>query len=112
VVKSKQPECEFYIDQGLSIQEGTKVWVALRPEKIRISKQSVGNGTANSITGMVHDIGYLGGISTYRVQVSENQLIEITSQNHQRPKDGNQAIDWEEDVFLSWEPSSSVVLTR
>jgi putrescine transport system ATP-binding protein len=112
VVQCKQPECEFYIDHGLSIQEGTKVWVALRPEKIRISKQSVGNGTRNSFTGMVRDIGYLGGTSTYRVQVSENHLIEITSQNQQRPKDGNLAIDWEEEVVLSWEPSSSVVLTR
>jgi putrescine transport system ATP-binding protein len=112
VVECKQPECEFYIDHGLSIQEGTKVWVALRPEKIRISKQSAGNETRNSFTGMVRDIGYLGGTSTYRVQVSENRLIEITSQNQQRPKDGNLAIDWEEEVLLSWEPSSSVVLIR
>jgi putrescine transport system ATP-binding protein len=112
VVKCKQPECEFYIDHGMSIQQGTRVWVALRPEKIRISKQSADNEVRNCLTGTVHDIGYLGGTSTYRVQVSEDRLIEITSQNHQRPKDGNQAIDWEEDVVLSWEPSSAVVLTR
>jgi len=112
VVKCKQPECEFYIDHGLSIQEGTKVWVALRPEKISISKQSASNETRNSFTGMVHDIGYLGGTSTYRVQVSGDRLIEITAQNQQRPKDGNLAIDWEEEVVLSWEPSSSVVLIR
>jgi putrescine transport system ATP-binding protein len=112
VVKCKQPECEFYIDHGLSIQEGTKVWVALRPEKIMISKQSGNEGIRNCFTGTVHGIGYLGGTSTYRVQVSEDRLIEITSQNQLRPKDGNQAIDWEEDVVLSWEPSSSVVLTR
>jgi putrescine transport system ATP-binding protein len=112
VVRCKQPECEFYIDHGLSIQEGTRVWVALRPEKIRISKQSASKETRNSFTGMVHDIGYLGGTSTYRVQVSGDHLIEITAQNQQRPKDGNLAIDWEEEVVLSWEPSSSVVLIR
>ena len=112
VVKCKQPECEFYIDHGMSIQQGTKVWIALRPEKIRISKQSADNGARNCFTGTVHDIGYLGGTSTYRVQVSEGHLIEITSQNQLRPKDGNQAIDWEEDVVLSWEPSSAVVLAR
>ena len=112
VVKCKQPECEFYIDHGLSIQEGTRVWVALRPEKISISKQSADNGARNTFTGMVHDIGYLGGTSTYRVQVSGDRLIEITAQNQQRPRDGNLAIDWEEEVVLSWEPSSAVVLTR
>ena len=61
---------------------------------------------------MVHDIGYLGGTSTYRVQVGGDRLIEITSQNQLRPKDGMHAIDWEEEVVLSWEPSSTVVLTR
>jgi putrescine transport system ATP-binding protein len=86
--------------------------VALRPEKIMISKQSANNGARNSFTGMVRDIGYLGGTSTYRVQVSGDHLIEITAQNQQRPKDGNLAIDWEEEVVLSWEPSSSVVLIR
>jgi putrescine transport system ATP-binding protein len=112
VVKCKQPECEFYIDHGMSIQQGTRVWVALRPEKISISKQSADKGVRNSFTGMVHDIGYLGGTSTYRVQVSGGDLIEITAQNQQRPKDGNLAIDWEEEVVLTWEPSSAVVLTR
>ena len=112
VVHCKQPECEFYIDHGLSVQEGTKVWVALRPEKIRISNQSTDDKTRNSLTGIVHDIGYLGGSSTYRVKVGEDRLIDITSQNQLRPKDGNLAIDWEEEVILNWEPSSSVVLTR
>ena len=112
VVHCKQPECEFYIDHGLSVQEGTKVWVALRPEKIRISNQSTHDEMRNSFTGIVHDIGYLGGSSTYRVKVGEDRLIDITSQNQLRPKDGNLAIDWEEEVILNWEPSSSVVLTR
>ena len=49
VVKCKQPDCEFFIDHGLSIQEGTKVWVALRPEKISISKQSTSNGNRNML---------------------------------------------------------------
>jgi len=88
-VVSKNPDCDFYIDHGLSIQEGSKVWIALRPEKIKISKQSPQNSTTNSIKGMVHDIGYLGGISTYRVQVDNDTMMEVTSPNQVRPKDGN-----------------------
>ena len=105
------PECEFYIDHGLSIQEGTKVWVALRPEKIKISKGSPLDGV-NTIKGMVDDIGYLGGISTYRVKIGDERIIEITAQNQTRPKDGNPPIDWDEAVYLSWEASSSVVLIK
>jgi len=112
VVESKDPACNFYIDHGMSIQEGSKVWVALRPEKIKISKQSPGESSSNSIKGMVGDIGYLGGTSTYRVLIGDQRIVEITSPNLNRPKDGNPPIDWDEEVYLSWEPSSSVVLTK
>lgn len=112
VVESKHPDCNFYVDHGLSIAEGTKVWVALRPEKVLISKQAPANSSNNTIKGMVNDIGYLGGTSTYRVLVEDDHLVEITSPNQIRPKDGNPPIDWDEEVFLSWEPSSSVVLTK
>ena len=111
VVDSHKPDCQFYVDHGMSIQEGSKVWIALRPEKMKISKQAPENDT-NSIRGMVHDIGYLGGTSTYRVQIGDERIIEVTSPNQVRPKDGNPPIDWDEEVFLSWEPSSSVVLTK
>jgi len=111
-VVSKKPNCNFYIDHGLSIQEGSKVWVALRPEKITISKQPPENKPFNTIKGMVHDIGYLGGTSTYRVQVDNDTIMEVTSPNQVRPKDGNPPIDWDEEVYLSWEASSSVVLTK
>ncbi len=112
IVESKHPECEFYIDHGMSIQEGTRVWVALRPEKVRISKEPPVNGKANVIKGMVHDIGYLGGSSTYRVQAGGDHLIEITSPNMARPKEAKPPIDWDEEVYLSWDASSSVVLTK
>ncbi len=111
-VVSKHPACEFYIDHGVDIQEGTKVWVALRPEKIRISKEPPANGNANVIRGEVHDIGYLGGMSTYRVQVDDNKIVEITSPNQVRPKEARIPIDWDEQVYLSWDASSSVVLTK
>ncbi len=112
VVESKDPACNFYIDHGMSIQEGSKVWVALRPEKIKISKQAPDDSSTNSIKGMVGDIGYLGGTSTYRILIGDQRIVEITSPNLNRPKDGNPPIDWDEEVYLSWEPSSSVVLTK
>ena len=112
IVQSTQPECQIYIDHGLSIQEGTRVWVALRPEKIRISKQAPDNDGFNMIKGMVDDIGYLGGTSTYRIKIDGDRIVEITSPNQARPKDGNPPIDWDEEVYLSWDASSSVVLTK
>lgn len=112
VIESHQPECEFYVDHGMSIQDGSKVWIALRPEKIIISKTPPTDGKSNQIKGLVHDIGYLGGISTYRVQIDDNRIVEVTSPNQIRPKDANPPIDWDQEVYLSWQASSAVVLTK
>jgi putrescine transport system ATP-binding protein len=111
VFNSKKPECEFYVDHGISIQEGQKAWIALRPEKIKISKEPHSADNSNQMKGIVHDIGYLGKVSTYRVMVGET-LVEITSPNQSRPKDSNLVIDWDDEVYLSWDASSSVVLSK
>jgi putrescine transport system permease protein len=100
VVESKDPTCNFYIDHGVSISEGTRVWVSLRPEKIRISKQAPEDSSTNCVRGMVNDIGYLGGTSTYRVLVGDEHIVEVTSPNLNRPKDGNPPIDWDEKTRL------------
>jgi putrescine transport system ATP-binding protein len=112
VVESKNPACTFYIDHGMSIQEGTRVYVALRPEKVGISKQAPEDTATNTIKGMVGEIGYLGGTSTYRVQVGDDHIVEVTTPNQSRPRDNNPPIDWDEEVYLSWKPSNLVVLTK
>ena len=112
VVQCKQPKCEFYIDHGFAILEGTKVWAALRPEKIRISKTPPDSTTSNHMKGVIDDIGYLGKLSTYRVRIDDNIIVEITSPNLSRPRDGSLALDWDDEVYLSWDASSVVVLTK
>lgn len=111
-VNPEGANCEFYIDHGMSIKEGSKVWVAIRPEKIKVSKTPGSSNGENEIKGVVHDVGYLGDISTYRVQTEGNKIVEITHPNIVRPKDGEHVVDWDDEVYLSWEPSSAVVLTK
>ena len=33
IVDCSKPACQFYVDHGVSIREGSKVWIAIRPEK-------------------------------------------------------------------------------
>jgi putrescine transport system ATP-binding protein len=112
VVHCKEPECTFYVDHGFAIQEGTRVWAAVRPEKIKISATAPESTGSNQMKGVIDDIGYLGKLSTYRVRVGNDIIIEITSPNLSRPRDGSLMHDWEDEIYLSWDASSVIVLTK
>ena len=115
-VSASDDDINFYIDQGISLREGSKVWVALRPEKIRISKNpptlSGANQLPNQLRGVVQDLGYLGNSSTYRIKTNSGKIVSVTVPNQTRPKDGRHIVEWEDEVFLDWDPASSVVLTK
>jgi putrescine transport system ATP-binding protein len=111
-VHSTDLDTEFYIDHGLSIKEGSKVWVAVRPEKIKLSKLNAAGASNNQLKGVVQEIGYLGNISTYRIKIPGDRIVAVTVPNQIRPKDGRHAVDWEDEVYLSWDASSPVVLTN
>ncbi len=112
VVRASDPEAEFYIDHGMPVRENTEVWVAVRPEKIVISKTPGAEPGPNQLKGTVSDIGYLGNISTYRVELANGKIVDVTLPNQTRPKTDRHVVDWEDEVHLSWEPSSAVVLTK
>jgi len=111
-VRAKNPECDILIDHGSSVPEGTKVWVSVRPEKIKLSNTPPDTKAPNQLKGIVSNIGYLGRLSTYHVKVEGDTNIEVTSPNQIRPKDGAHAFDWDDEVFLSWDDSSAAVLTK
>ncbi len=102
----------FYIDHGSDLQINAKVWVAVRPEKIRLSKTPHTEFGPNQLTGVVQDIGYLGSLSNYKIELDNGKVIHLTHPNQTRPKSGEHIADWDEKVYLSWEASSAVVLTQ
>ena len=111
VVTSKELGVEFYTNHPISIIEGTKVWVAVRPEKITLSKTSL-DATTNQLKGVVVDIGYHGKTSTYRVRISNDQIIEVSVPSQKRPRGERHSIDWDEEIYLNWDQSSAVVLMK
>lgn len=103
---------EFLAESTSSLAEGAKVWVAIRPEKFHMSRHAEPGRDTNMISGIVEDIGYYGNSSTYRIRAGEERIVEVTHPNQRRPRDGRHVAEWEERVFLTFEPSSAVVLTR
>ncbi|WP_338549969.1 ABC transporter ATP-binding protein [Roseovarius phycicola] len=101
---------EIYIDHGQSVTEGKQIWVGLRPEKIHVSKTAPKKAGPNQVSGEVEEIGYLGETSIYKVKLKTGQLVDVTAPNQVRSRSNEQSITWEDTVYLSWEPSSAMLL--
>ena len=111
-VRVKTELGEIYIDHGQSVKQGSKVWIAIRPEKIHLSKTAPKGrkSNANRAQGKVDDIGYLGDTSIYKVRIKSGLIVDVTIPNQTRPKDRTHRITWEDDVHLSWDASSAMLL--
>ena len=113
IVDSVDSEISFYIDHSVDVRENIGVWIALRPEKITVSNTPPPSGTEyNFVEGIVDDIGYLGNFSIYKIRLKDGKIIEITHPNRTRPRHGRHLAAWEETVYLSWEASNPVLLTK
>jgi len=86
-----------------------QVWLALRPEKIRICLEKPA-GSINAIPGNVTDIGYLGSISHYHVRVASGQRVTALRANSAHTVE--RSITWEDNVWLEWPDDAGIVLTR
>jgi putrescine transport system ATP-binding protein len=91
-------------------KHGDTVWVALRPEKIGISRAPLASADANCVAGAIFHVGYLGDISIYRVRLDNGFVMEATAANVSRVIE--QPIGFGDRVWLSWTAQAGVVLTR
>ena len=92
-------------DPGL---DGKQVKLALRPEKIGISKAK--SQAVNALKGKVIDIAYLGNLSTYHVELASGVMIKAQTANTRRVS--RRDITWEDDVWVSWSGTAGVLLDK
>jgi putrescine transport system ATP-binding protein len=86
------------------------VWVALRPEKVRIAHAPPSTEGENCVAGQVTDIGYLGDLSIYKVRLDNGTVMKTAVANVTRLLE--RPIGWDDRVWLSWAPEAAMVLTR
>jgi putrescine transport system ATP-binding protein len=97
----------IYVSHGISAAPEAIVWAAVRPEKILSTAPP--EGTDNVVRGAVQDIAYLGDLSIYLVKLPTGKVVRVTQPNTSRHAE---AITWEQQVYLCWDASSPVVVTR
>jgi putrescine transport system ATP-binding protein len=107
-VNCPETGCALWVDDVGRFSTGQRVWVALRPEKIRLTKQPVSGERVNQLRGTVWELGYLGNRSTYQIKTASGKLITVFAQNERRTSEWS--IDWSDEVFVSWDASAALLL--
>ena len=109
-VRIRCPElpATVFVNHGISAAPEAQVAVAIRPEKITMSRAAP-VASENVARGVVKEIAYMGDMSVYLVLLDEGRMVRVTTPNVERHAEDR--IVWDESVYLSWSPSGPVVLT-
>jgi putrescine transport system ATP-binding protein len=98
----------------INAEPGATVWVAVRLEKVRLTRYEVGRHeqavTENAVAATVVDIGYLGDLSLYRLRTEAGVAVQAAIANTEPLV--ARGIGWNDKVWLSFAPEAAIVLTR
>ena len=112
-IRSAELGTDIYVNHGVDCAPDQKLWWAIRPEKIILTRDRPAPngipGEANIVKGFVEDIAYLGDMTVYQVKLDNGLYIRVTKANSLRGDPD--AISWDEPIWASWGGSSGSVLT-
>jgi putrescine transport system ATP-binding protein len=88
---------------------GSRVFVALRPERLSIARAGDGLRHAdNRLVGRVRDIAYFGDFFMYHVEIEDGRVIRVSQPNLRRITE--RPVDWGDTVIVTWDGQASLVL--
>jgi putrescine transport system ATP-binding protein len=94
------------VDHGISAPPDAPLWVAVRPEKIVLSREQSADAD-NWAQGVIREIAYLGDWSVYLVRLPSGREVRATLANSTRKPE--EQFTREQPVYLSWDASSPVI---
>ncbi|MBD3816747.1 MAG: polyamine ABC transporter ATP-binding protein [Halothiobacillus sp.] len=103
------PECTHYVGHGISGTSGMDVAVALRPEKIQLSKEKP-QAKYNWCEGEVVEMAYLGAHTTYHLKLASGMILKAQEINITR--DLSCGLTWGDRAYAQWDNLAMVVLTE
>jgi putrescine transport system ATP-binding protein len=107
-VHSQSLEADLVVDDAGRFSVGQRACLAVRPEKVRLSKTPCREPGTNCIKGVVWELGYLGNQSIYRIKTGSGAMLVVSAQNRRRTAEWG--IDWSDEVFVSWDADACILL--
>jgi len=89
---------------------GMAAAVAVRPEKIHLSKERPTGVAVNLFIGKVKEIAYFGSYNTFIIEMQGGRSVKVTQTNTTRHE--STAVTWGDPVFFWWDDTAPVVLTQ
>ncbi|RFB98227.1 polyamine ABC transporter ATP-binding protein [Rhizobium leguminosarum bv. trifolii] len=116
VASSGNGTVEISVDSGFSVRvaasetppAGSAVGFAIRPEKMRVTRQAPANASVNAARGELWDIAYLGDMTVFHVKLQSGKIVKASSLNAQRSVDD--PFTYDQDVWISFDENAGVLL--
>jgi putrescine transport system ATP-binding protein len=109
-IGSSEFEMDILSDVPAPKPVGSRVFVALRPERLAIARAA--NAQArhgdNRLAGRVRDVAYFGDFFIYHVEIESGPIIRVSQPNLRRITE--RPVDWGDTVVVSWDAQASMVL--
>ena len=105
-------DLQCQVEHTQHLDNGSPIWVAVRPEKITISTTPLASEGLNQLMGTVDDIAYTGNLSTYRIKTQSGDIVEVTHPNQSRSRGSQLIAAWGDTVYLHWTSADSVLLSE
>ena len=102
-------DCRHFVGHGITGNEGMAVTVALRPEKIHLSRHKPAD-EFNTVPGTIEEMSYFGSFTVYHLQLASGAMLKVSVANTQRHRDDE--FTWGDTAWAHWSRSAHVVLTQ
>jgi len=109
-VKGEDPAGDFLLASEAPLAAGSKVKLAVRPEKMRISIEPPPEDAKNVLKGEVWDLAYMGDWTVVLVKIDGSEkVMRVSRANMTRTE--TRPIGWDDRVHVWFAPDSGVALT-
>jgi putrescine transport system ATP-binding protein len=106
-------DVKHYVGHGITGTEGMAVTVAVRPEKIHISRHRPATHRPDDLNlarGTIKDLAYFGSHTVYHLQLPGGSVLKVSEHNVERHRDDE--LTWGDTAHASWPDTAQVVLTQ
>ena len=111
-------DVRHFVGHGITGTAGMKVSVAVRPEKIHLSRHAPaheadhdaqGGADFNRAKGVVKNLAYFGSFTVYHLELEGGRVLKVSQNNTQRYR--NDDLTWGDVAWAHWSRQSQVVMT-